>query len=84
MNTYIFFVVFRDKKNANDDNYYEEFLRELNSWTRDLNFKLPPPHHLKYRYPAPNPEVLYNISNMLLSVPKFYTQVVHGRYSMFY
>ncbi|XKL63464.1 hypothetical protein PGB90_005828 [Kerria lacca] len=56
---------------------YESFLQNLNNWTVGLNFTLPPPYHLRYRYPPPSAEVLINIINMLSCTTKFYTQVLH-------
>lgn len=42
-----------------------------------LRIDFPPPPHLLYKYPPPNQTILNNIRNALLSVPVFYTQVLH-------
>ncbi|CAH0381762.1 unnamed protein product [Bemisia tabaci] len=53
------------------------FLNSMNNWLSGVNFKVPPPCHLRYQYPPPSPEVLENIAKALAAVPKFYTQVLH-------
>lgn len=55
----------------------EAYLKKLNSWCTELNLNQPPPHHLRYTYPDPNPHILSNIANMLVSNQKFYYQVLH-------
>ncbi|KAI8876169.1 hypothetical protein K501DRAFT_262610 [Backusella circina FSU 941] len=42
-----------------------------------LGVKYPPNPHLRYQYPDPTPDILYNITNAMGSVPRFYTQVLH-------
>ncbi|GAQ83612.1 RNA binding protein [Klebsormidium nitens] len=42
-----------------------------------LNLDYPFPPHLRYRYPPPDAGVLGNIQAALISVPRFYTQVLH-------
>jgi len=32
---------------------------------------------LKYQYPPPNPDIIINIMNAIVAVPKLYTQVIH-------
>jgi len=32
---------------------------------------------LKYKYPPPNPDIIINIMNAIVAVPKLYTQVIH-------
>lgn len=32
---------------------------------------------LKYQYPPPNPDIIVNIMNAIVAVPKLYTQVIH-------
>lgn len=39
--------------------------------------KYPAPPTLRYRYPPPTVEILYNIMNAIAAVPKLYTQVLH-------
>lgn len=54
---------------------FETFIQNLNNWTIGNNFKLPPPHHLRYRYPSPTAVILLNIVNALSYSTKLYTQV---------
>lgn len=61
---------------ADSGEYFQQFLRKLNSWNT-YSFHQPPPPHLKYSYPRPNRATLSNIAHALASVPKFYTQVLH-------
>ncbi|XP_050431588.1 RNA-binding region-containing protein 3-like isoform X2 [Adelges cooleyi] len=63
----------------NDDvkKLQEAYVKKLNSWTTGLNFDLPPPHHLRYCYPSPNPHILSNIAHALTINNKFYYQVLH-------
>lgn len=64
--------------NANSDSgeYFQQFLKRLNSWNV-YSFHQPPPSHLKYSYPKANRATIGNIAHALASVPKFYTQVLH-------
>lgn len=55
----------------------EAYLKKLNSWSTVLDLNQPPPHHLRYSYPDPNPQILSNIANTLASNQKFYYQVLH-------
>jgi len=55
----------------------EAYLKKLNSWSSALDLNQPPPHHLRYRYPDPNPHILSNIASSLVSNQKFYYQVLH-------
>lgn len=55
----------------------EAYLKKLNSWSTVLDLNHPPPHHLRYRYPDPNPHILTNIANALACNQKFYYQVLH-------
>lgn len=56
---------------------HEAYLKKLNSWSTALDLNQPPPHHLRYIYPDPNPHVLSNIANALACNRKFYYQVLH-------
>lgn len=60
-----------------DDDASVKASRKLNSisekWKVTYSFN----QNLKYKYPLPNPVILSNISNALVSVPSFYTQVLH-------
>lgn len=56
---------------------HDEYLKKLNSWSRSLDLSQPPPHHLRYSYPNPNPHILSNIANALAANRKFYYQVLH-------
>ena len=49
--------------------------RPLDQLTSQLEHKINPGH--KYLYPEPNPDILMNICGALLTIPKFYTQVLH-------
>ncbi|KAG5107570.1 hypothetical protein JHK84_044477 [Glycine max] len=40
-----------------------------------VNYPFPP--HLEYAYPPPDGNILTNIVNALIAVPRFYTQVLH-------
>lgn len=55
----------------------EAYLKKLNSWSTALDLNQPPPHHLHYSYPDPNPHILSNIANALACNQKFYYQVLH-------
>jgi len=67
------------RNDAKDDGakakLFEAFIQDLNNWTVGNNFKLPPPHHLRYRYPSPTAVILLNIVNALSYSTKLYTQV---------
>ncbi|XP_078160479.1 RNA-binding (RRM/RBD/RNP motifs) family protein isoform X2 [Carex rostrata] len=42
-----------------------------------LGVDYPFPPHLEYQYPPPDGNILTNIVNALIAVPRFYTQVLH-------
>ncbi|KAH8962831.1 hypothetical protein BDL97_05G121700 [Sphagnum fallax] len=42
-----------------------------------LGVDYPFPPHLEYAYPPPDGDILTNIVNCLIAVPRFYTQVLH-------
>jgi U11/U12 small nuclear ribonucleoprotein SNRNP65 len=64
--------------NANEVKKLQEaYLKKLNSWSTAIDLNQPPPHHLRYSYPDPNPHILSNIANMLACNQKFYYQVLH-------
>ncbi|KAL6006482.1 hypothetical protein ACLOJK_037436 [Asimina triloba] len=42
-----------------------------------LGVDYPFPRHLEYAYPPPDGNILTNIVNALIAVPRFYTQVLH-------
>lgn len=42
-----------------------------------LGVSYPFPPHLRYAYPPPDGNILTNIINTLIAVPRFYTQVLH-------
>lgn len=56
---------------------HEAYLKKLNSWSTALDLNQPPPYHLHYSYPDPNPHILSNIANALVCNQKFYYQVLH-------
>ncbi|KAK5642141.1 hypothetical protein RI129_008308 [Pyrocoelia pectoralis] len=60
-----------------DTVHFKNFLNRLNALNSSVSFNQPPPPHLKYEYPKPNRATINNIAHALLSVPKFYTQVLH-------
>ncbi|XP_063828390.1 RNA-binding region-containing protein 3-like [Ostrinia nubilalis] len=55
----------------------KEFLRLLNAWNPSVDFYQPPPAHLKYKYPDPDPNIIINIIKALLSHKPFYVQALH-------
>ncbi|CAG9794100.1 unnamed protein product [Diatraea saccharalis] len=70
------------KNDVNETNSFateklKKFLQLLNAWNPSVNFYQPPPVHLKYKYPEPNPDILINIIYTLLHHKAFYTQVLH-------
>lgn len=56
---------------------HEAYLKKLNSWSTALDLNQPPPHHIRYSYPNPNPHILSNIAHALADNRKFYYQVLH-------
>ncbi|XP_028175250.1 RNA-binding region-containing protein 3 [Ostrinia furnacalis] len=55
----------------------KEFLRLLNAWNPSVDFYQPPPAHLKYKYPDPDPNIIINIIQALLSHKPYYVQALH-------
>ncbi|XP_015929269.1 RNA-binding region-containing protein 3 [Parasteatoda tepidariorum] len=55
----------------------EDFSKQLHGVAPSLGLDYLPSPLLKYKYPAPTPTIIQNISHALASVPKFYTQVLH-------
>lgn len=55
----------------------QKFLRLLNAWNSSVDFYQPPPAHLKYKYPDPNPQIIINIIHAILSHKPFYVQALH-------
>lgn len=55
----------------------EEFARKIHSMCPELGLDYILNPMLRYAYPAPSPSIVANICSMLVSVPKFYTQVLH-------
>ncbi|CAI9764310.1 unnamed protein product [Fraxinus pennsylvanica] len=45
--------------------------------SQKLGVEYPFPPHLEYAYPPPDGNILTNIVNALIAVPRFYTQVLH-------
>lgn len=78
-------------KDIEDDNKIEEtnnteknkipeisdFIKNLYGINSKLGFNQPPPPYLKYNYPKINRNILDSISISLLTIPKFYVQVLH-------
>lgn len=62
---------------ARSSKHFKVFINRLNAFNSAVSFNQPPPPHLKYNYPKPNRATINNIAHALLSVPKFYTQVLH-------
>ncbi|KAH9374662.1 hypothetical protein HPB48_012879 [Haemaphysalis longicornis] len=55
----------------------ESFAIKLHALSSDLGLDYVLNPMLTYAYPPPSPSVVANIATMLLSVPKFYNQVLH-------
>lgn len=55
----------------------ENFSKKLHGVAPSLGLDYLPSPLLKYKYPPASPSVIQNISHALISVPKFYTQVLH-------
>lgn len=55
----------------------EEFSLKLHSLSADLGLDYVLNPMLRYAYPPPSPSTVANIATMLISVPKFYNQVLH-------
>lgn len=55
----------------------EEFSLKLHSLSSELGLDYVLNPMLKYAYPPPLPSTVANIATMLISVPKFYNQVLH-------
>jgi len=43
----------------------------------ELGLDYPSMPTLKYKYPPPNPDIIINIMNAIVAIPKLYTQVIH-------
>lgn len=75
----------KEKKNLNEENQKEEkfvskkcrVCKRLPSIAPCFGLEYPMNPGLKYKYPSPNGDILINICSALLTVPKFYTQVLH-------
>ncbi|GLJ53369.1 hypothetical protein SUGI_1137910 [Cryptomeria japonica] len=52
-----------------------KFVGEPIAPTLGIDYPFPP--HLEYAYPPPDGNILTNIVNALIAVPRFYTQVLH-------
>ncbi|KAK9072681.1 hypothetical protein SSX86_009116 [Deinandra increscens subsp. villosa] len=52
-------------------------LPKLEPIAEKLGVEYPFPPHLEYAYPPPDGNILTNILNALIAVPRFYTQVLH-------
>lgn len=55
----------------------EEFARKVHSQCPELGLDYVLSPMLHYAYPPPNPGIVANICSVLVSVPKFYNQVLH-------
>lgn len=66
-----------DEKSSSTTKQVKEFLRLLNAWNPSVDFYQPPPAHLKYKYPDPNPNIFINIIQAMLSHKPFYVQTLH-------
>ncbi|KAI3823312.1 hypothetical protein L1987_04747 [Smallanthus sonchifolius] len=70
----------RDDANAATDLKQESILKSLPTLepiAEKLGVEYPFPPHLEYAYPPPDGNILTNILNALIAVPRFYTQVLH-------
>ncbi|KAL9998657.1 putative RNA recognition motif domain, nucleotide-binding alpha-beta plait domain superfamily [Helianthus debilis subsp. tardiflorus] len=54
-----------------------KMLPTLEPIAEKLGVEYPFPPHLEYAYPPPDGNILTNILNALIAVPRFYTQVLH-------
>jgi len=54
-----------------------EFHKSLQATSEKFGIKYPLSPHFVYHYPPPNRNIIANIIHSLISVPKFYTQVIH-------
>lgn len=54
-----------------------DVMRKLYATADNLNFKQPPPPHLRYNYPLVNRDIIDAISIALETSRKFYVQVLH-------
>nr|CAB3265663.1 RNA-binding protein 40-like [Phallusia mammillata] len=61
----------------NTDSKKCQFCRRLPPIAPGFGLKYPANPGLKYKYPEPNSNILLNICAALVTVPKFYTQVLH-------
>jgi U11/U12 small nuclear ribonucleoprotein SNRNP65 len=68
-------LVFSTRSSLYIDNE-DAFLHGISPGVNQIRYSLPS-ERLSYLYPPINEEILSNISNALLSVPSFYTQVLH-------
>eukprot|EP00833_Pecoramyces_ruminatium_P016440 jgi/Orpsp1_1/1190472/evm.model.d7180000079232.1 len=55
----------------------EEYDMNPNPIAPELGIDYPSMPTLKYQYPPPNPDIIVNIMNAIVAVPKLYTQVIH-------
>ncbi|KAK7072810.1 RNA-binding region-containing protein 3 [Halocaridina rubra] len=55
----------------------KEYEIHLSAIASSLDVRYPIPPYLKYLYPPPSANIIANIAQMLVTVPKFYTQVLH-------
>ncbi|CAF0933801.1 unnamed protein product [Didymodactylos carnosus] len=65
------------KLSGRKDDENELFEQQLHGLSAPNDVMYPIRSNLKYRYPQINDQILQNISNALLAVPPFYTQVIH-------
>lgn len=63
-------------KNAKQESMTKS-LPTLEPIAEKLGVEYPFPPHLEYAYPPPDGNILTNILNALIAVPRFYTQVLH-------
>ncbi|KAI7731440.1 hypothetical protein M8C21_007810 [Ambrosia artemisiifolia] len=70
----------RDNASAATDSKQESMMKSLPTLepiAEKLGVEYPFPPHLEYAYPPPDGNILTNILNALIAVPRFYTQVLH-------
>ncbi|KAK1435055.1 hypothetical protein QVD17_00814 [Tagetes erecta] len=69
-----------DNASATKDSKQESMVKSLPTLepiAEKLGVEYPFPPHLEYAYPPPDGNILTNILNALIAVPRFYTQVLH-------
>ncbi|GFQ01850.1 U11/U12 small nuclear ribonucleoprotein 65 kDa protein [Phtheirospermum japonicum] len=67
----------RKVKDAPDNSRGSSYIYATEPIAGKLGVDYPFPPHLEYAYPPPDGNILTNVVNALIAVPRFYTQVLH-------